>query len=133
MVFISLAHHFDIPLLNPNIQPTTLVVYILITVMHIVSRLLLRDYNQLLFSLCFLINLMVEDYHAVKSQGKLVMKLVPMDVCTVMWRLALKPSYKTFISYPECLTCYPDNGLDACPKLCISKPLSTQQICGQCL
>ena len=133
MVFVSLAHHFDIPLLNPDIQPATLVVYILVTVMHIVSGLLLRDCDQLLFSLRFLIDLMVEDYHAVESQGKLVAKSVPMDACTVVRRLALKPSYKTFISCPECSTCYPDNGLDACPELCTSKPLSTQQICGQCL
>ena len=47
MVFVSLAHHFDIPLLNPDIQPATLVVYILVTVIHIVSGLSLRDCDQL--------------------------------------------------------------------------------------
>jgi hypothetical protein len=100
--------------------------------MHIESRLLLSDCNQLLFSLCFLIDLMVEDYDdSTKRQGKLIMKLVPIDACTVVRRLALKPLYKSFISCPECLTYYPDNELDPCPEFCTLKPLSTQQICGQ--
>ena len=99
--------------------------------MHIVSGLLLRDCDQLLFSLCFLIDLMVQDYHTTKSQGKLVTKSVPMDARTVVQRLALKPSYKAFICCPECSTCYPNNGLDPCPELCTSRRLSTQQICGQ--
>ena len=94
--------------------------------MHIVSGLLLRDCNQLLFSLCFLIDLMVEDSHTAKSPGKLVVKSIPMDACTVVWRLVLKPLYKAFVCCPKCLTCYPENELDPCPELCTSKPLSTQ-------
>jgi len=129
---VSLAHHFDILLMTPNIPPATLVIYILVAVMHIESRLLLRGCNQLLFSLHFLIDLLVEDYNnTAKSQGKLIAKLVPMDTCIVVWRLALKPSHKAFICCPKCSTCYPNNRLDSCPKLCISKPLSTQQLCGQ--
>lgn len=99
--------------------------------MHIVSGLSLRDCDQLLFSLRFLVDLMVEDHHTAKSQGKLVAKSIPMDARTVVRRLALKPSYKAFVCCPECSTCYPDNGPDPCPELCTSKPLSTQQICGQ--
>lgn len=99
--------------------------------MHVVSGLSLRDCDQLLFSLRFLIDLMVDDYHTTKSQGKLVVKSVPMDARTVVQRLALKPSYKVFICCPECSTCYPDNGLHPCPELCTSRRLSTQQICGQ--
>jgi len=128
---VSSACHFDIPLLSSDIQPATLVVYILVTVMHVVSGLSLRDCDQLLFSLRFLIDLMVDDYHTTKSQGKLVVKSVPMDARTVVQRLALKPSYKVFICCPECSTCYPDNGLHPCPELCTSRRLSTQQICGQ--
>jgi len=99
--------------------------------MHIVSGLSLRDCDQLLFSLHFLIDLMVEDHHTAKSQGKLIAKSVPMDARTVVQRLALKPLYKAFVCCPECSTCYPDDGLDPCPELCTSKLLSTQQICGQ--
>ena len=129
---MSLARHFDIPLLTPDIPPATLVVYILVTVMHIESGLSLRACDQLLFSLRFLIDLMVEDYSdAAKSQGKLIAKSVPMDARTVVRRLALKPSHKAFVCCPKCSTCYPDNGLDSCPEFCTSKPLSTQQICGQ--
>jgi len=129
---VSLACHFDILLLTSNIPPTTLVVYILVAVMHIESGLSLRGCDQLLFSLHFLIDLLVEDYNdTAKSQGKLIMKSVPMDVCTVVQRLALKPLHKAFICCPKCSTCYPNNELDSCPELCTSKPLSTQQLCGQ--
>ncbi len=99
--------------------------------MHIVSGLSLRDCDQLLFSLRFLIDLMVEDHHTTKSQGKLVTKSVPMDAHTVVQRLTLKPLYKAFVCCPKCSTCYPDNGPHSCPELCTSRRLSTQQICGR--
>jgi hypothetical protein len=72
------------PLFSPDIQPTILVIYILIVVMHIVSGLSLRDCDQVLFSLRFLIGLMVEDFHAAKGQGKYLAKSVPMDARTVL-------------------------------------------------
>jgi hypothetical protein len=118
------------PLFSPDIQPAILVVYILIAVMHIVSGLSLRDCDQVLFSLRFLIGLMVEDFHAAKGQGKYLAKSVPMDARTVLQRLSLKPSYKAFVCCPKCSTCYPDDGPDSYPDLCSSKDASTQQICG---
>jgi hypothetical protein len=119
------------PLFTPNIEHPILVVYILIAVMHIVSGLSLQDCDQFLFSLHFLIELMVEDFCTARGQGRFLAKSVPMDTQTVVKWLALKPSYKTFVSCPECSTWYPDNGPDSYPKLCASKRVLSQEICGQ--
>jgi len=74
---------------------------------------------------------MVEKFHAANGQGKYLAKLVPKDTHTVVRRLALKPSYKTFICCPECSACYLDgDGPDSYPELCSSKHGSTQNICG---
>ena len=85
-------------------------IYILVTVMHIVSGLSLRDCDLLLFSLRLLIDLMVGDFHTAKGQGKYLSKSVPKDARTVVRRLALEPSFKSFICCPECSSCYPDSG-----------------------
>jgi len=121
------------PLVSPHTHPVILVVYILVAVMHIVSRLPLRACDQLLFSLQLLIKFMVEDFAASKGQGTLLAKSVPMDARTVLTRLALKPFYKAFICCPDCSTCYPDNGPGSYPEFCSSKHALAQQICGQSL
>jgi hypothetical protein len=99
--------------------------------MHIVSGLSLRDCTQLLFSLRFLIGLIVDDFDATATQGKFLTKLVPMDAHTVVQRLALKPSSRAFVCCPKCSMLYPDNGPDSYPEICTSNHASTQQICGQ--
>jgi hypothetical protein len=100
--------------------------------MHIVSGLSLRDCTQLLFSLRFLINLMVEDCNVADSlQGKYLEKSIPLDARTVVNRLALKPSYTAFVSCPKCSSCYLDKGPGSYPSHCSSKHLLTQQICGR--
>lgn len=134
--FGFLAHYFDMPLTSPDFPPTILVVYILVAVMHIVSGLSLRDCDQLLFAQRFLIDLMIEKFCAAKGQGKHwhLTKSVPKDARTVVHRLALKPSYKTFICCPECSACYlDDNRPDSYPELCSSKHGSTQKVCGRSL
>jgi hypothetical protein len=107
------------------------VVYILVAAMNIVSGLSLRDCDQLLFSLRFLIGLMVEDFDASKCQGKYLTKSIPMDARTVVQRLALKPSYRTFVCCPKCSSCYPDNGPDSYPEICTSNQASADGVCGQ--
>jgi hypothetical protein len=131
LTYVSLARHFDVPLLASDIQPAISVVYILVAAMHIVSGLSLRDCDQLLFSLRFLIGLMVEDFDASIRQGKYLTKSIPMDARTVVQRLALKPSYRAFVCCPKCSTCYPDNGPDSYPEICASSQASTEEICGQ--
>jgi hypothetical protein len=84
-----IACHFDMPLFAPDTPPVVLVVYILVAAMHIVSGLSLRDCDQLLFSLHFLIGLMVNNLDASKHQGKYLTKSIPMDAHTVVQRLAL--------------------------------------------
>ena len=119
------------PLSSPDFPPTILVVYILVAVMHIVSGLSLRDCNQLLFTQRFLINLMIEKFCAANRQAKSLEKFVPKDARTVVRRLALEPSYKTFICCPECSACYLDDGSpNSYPDLCSSKHGSAQKICG---
>lgn len=88
-------------------------VYILVTVMHIVSGLSLRDCDVLLFSLRILIDILVGDFHAAEGPSKYLAKSVPQDTRTAVGRLALKPSYKSFICCPECSSCYPDSGPDS--------------------
>jgi len=90
LLFESLACHFDMPLASPDTHPTILVVYILVTVMHIVSRLSLRDYDLLLFSLRILIELMIGDFQAAEGPGKFLARLVPKDARTVVRRLCLR-------------------------------------------
>jgi hypothetical protein len=128
----SLARYFDMPLTSPDFPPTILVVYILVAVMHIISGLSLRDCNQLLFTQRFLIDLMIEKFCAAKGRDKYLAKFVPKDARTVVHRLALKPSYKTFICCPECSACYLDDDRpDSYPELCSSKHGSSQKICGR--
>ncbi len=119
------------PLFSSDLQPVVVVVYILVAVMHIVSGLSLRDCGQLLFTLQLLINVMVEDFRATDSQGKYLAKSVPSDARTVIRRLALQPSYRVFVCCPKCSACYPDDGPDSYPELCLSKRLPSQPICGQ--
>ena len=109
---------------------TVIVVYILVAVMHLISGLSLRDCGQLLVSLQFLINLMVEDFHTSESQGKFLADSVPLDARTVINKLALKPSCHSFVCCPKCSACYPNNGPDSYPELCTSKHPLTHQICG---
>ena len=120
------------PLLSPT-HPVIIVVYIITATMHLVSGLSQRACDELLFSLHLLINLMVEDFDASKGKGqsKLLAKTVPKDTRTVLQKLALKPFYKTFVSCPECATCYPNNGSGSYPEFCSSKRALTQQTCGQ--
>jgi hypothetical protein len=119
------------PLTSPDLPPTILVVYILVAVMHIVSGLSLRDCDQLLFTQCFLIDMMVEKFCKDKGQGKYLAKSIPKDARTVVHRLALKPSYKTFLCCPKCSACYLDDDRpDSYPEFCSSKQGSTPKICG---
>jgi len=104
--------------------------------MHIVSGLSLNDCNLLLFSLRLLIDLMVEDFHAAKGQGKYLALSVPKDARTAVRRLALDPSYKSFICCPKCSSCYPDSGPDSlgyCAWKCTltNVPTPVQETC-QC-
>ncbi len=126
-----LASYFKIPLFSSDAEPVIIIVYILIAVMHTVSGLSLRDCGHLLFSLRFLINVMVEDFHATEGRGKYFARSIPLDARTVISRLALKPSYKTFVCCPKCSTCYPDNGQDSYPELCSSTHPQTEAICGR--
>lgn len=121
------------PLVSPHTHSVILVVYILVAVMHIVSRLLLRACDQLLLSLRLLIKLIIEDFAASKGRGNLLAKSVPVDARTVLNRLALEPFYKAFVCCPECSTCYPDNGLGSYPEFCSSNRALTQQTCGRSL
>lgn len=81
--------------------------------MHIVSGLSLNDCNLLLLALRTLIDIMVGDTLTAEGQGKYLSDSVPKDARTVVDRLALKPSYKTFICCPECSSCYPDSSPDS--------------------
>jgi hypothetical protein len=128
--FVSLALHFKMPLLSSDIQPVVVLVYILVAVMHIVSGLSLRDCGQLLFTMKLLINLMVEDFCTANGQGKFLAKSVPSDACTVIRRLSLQPSSKVFVCCPKCSYCYPDDGSDSYPELCLSKDPLTQRTCS---
>ena len=74
---------------------------------------------------------MVEDFRATEGRGKYIARSIPLDARTVINRLALKPSYKTFVSCPKCSTCYPDIGQDSYPELCSSIHPSTQAICSR--
>jgi len=130
-MFESLARHFEVLLFASDHEPVITLVYILVAAMHIVSGLPLRSCGQLLVSLRFLFDLMIEDFDASKSQGKYLTKSVPLDARTVLKRLALNPRSKIFVSCPECRTCYLDNGPDSYPELCISKHPVTQVVCGQ--
>jgi hypothetical protein len=120
------------PLASPDFPPVILVIYVLVAVMHIVSGLSLRDCDQLLFAQRFLIEMMIEKFCTDKGQAKYLAKSIPKDVRTIVHRLALKPSYKTFICCPKCSACYlDDNGPNPYPELCPSKHGSSQNICGQ--
>ncbi|KAH9009574.1 hypothetical protein EDB84DRAFT_1446219 [Lactarius hengduanensis] len=101
MQVIDTSPYFEMSPLSSDVQPVVVVAYILVAVMHIVSGLSLRDCGQLLFTIQFLINLMVEDFHTTNSQGKYLAKSVPSDACTVIWRLALQPSYRVFVCCPN--------------------------------
>src|SRR6266705_2941990 len=135
--FLFADIHFDMPLVSPHTHPVILVAYILVAAMHIVSGLSLRACDQLLSSLRLLIKLMVEDFDTSQGRGKLLEKSIPMDARTILHRLALEPFYKAFVCYPECSTCYPDNGTGSYPEFCSSNHASThastQQTCGQSL
>jgi hypothetical protein len=111
--FGSAARHFNTPLATPDLHPAIFMVYILVTAMHIASGLSLNDCNILLFSLRVLIDLLVGNFHTAEGQGKYLAESIPKDVRTVMRRLALNPSYKSFICCPECSSCFPDSGPDS--------------------
>jgi hypothetical protein len=106
-------------------------VYILVAVMHTVSGLSLRDCGHLLFLLHFLINIILEDFCVTEGRGKYFARSIPLNPHTVISRLTLNPSYKIFVCYPRCSTCYPDNRQDSYPELCSSTHPLTQAICGR--
>jgi hypothetical protein len=130
-MFENLASYFDIPLLTSDPNPAIIVTYIIVAVMHTVSGLSIRDCSQLLTSLRLLISIMAEDFCGTKGQAKYLAKSVPLDARTVISKLALKPSYKTFVCCPKCSTCYSDNGQDSYPELCSSIYPPSQEICGR--
>ena len=130
--FGSPARHFDTPLTSPDMDPAILVVYILVTVMHIVSGLSLRDCNLLLFSLRILIDILVGDSRAAGGHGiKYLTTSVPKDARTVVHRLALNPSYTSFICCPKCSSCYPDSGPDSLGYSSWKRAPTDSQTCAQ--
>jgi hypothetical protein len=130
-MFEFLATYFKIPLFTSDAEPAIVVTYILVAVMHTISGLSLRDCGQLLFLLRFLISIMVEDFRATGGQGEYLARSIPLDARTVISRLALKPSYKTFVCCPKCSTCYPNNGQDSYPEFCSSTHPLKQGICSR--
>jgi hypothetical protein len=74
---------------------------------------------------------MLEDFRLTEGRSKYIATSIPLDARTVISRLALKPSYKTFVCCPKCSTCYPDNGHDSYPELCSSTHASAQTVCGR--
>lgn len=117
---------------NPfqGVQPLAVACYLLVAVLFLLCELSRADCSLVLISLNFILELSATQHSLPAHQTKSLVQTVPLDIRTVLDTLKLRPSYRTYISCPECHALYQEK---SCPQECTSQRTKLSPICGATL